>query len=109
MQVTGFRHIGIPTQDMEASVKFYEKCGFVIMSQGVDIINGQEIRWKKIKNDEGNCIELLTSGHFHLAFTVDEVKKDQYYFQTPAGHKVQFGFDPAGVLIEFVEEPKNGA
>lgn len=109
MKVIGFRHIGVPTNDMEASVKFYEKCGYFLESEGFDTINGQTFKWKKMINEEvlsDSRIELLTNGQPHLAFTVDEVKKDQYYFQTPAGHKVQFGFDPGGTLIEFVEEPK---
>lgn len=107
MKVLNFRHLGIPTDNLEGSVEFYKKCGFDVIETGQDTINGQVLNWVKMKNDQGFCIEVLSGGYFHLAFTVDEVEKSHYYYQAPSGAKIQFGVDPNNVQIEFVELPKN--
>ncbi len=36
---TGVQHIGVPTNDMEATIRFYEKLGFQI---DLDVMNGDE-------------------------------------------------------------------
>ena len=107
MKVLGVRHFGIPAQDLENSVEFYRGLGFEVKTSGADIINGQSIDWIKMENKDGDCIELLKGGFAgpHLAVEVEAVDRGAYYFMTPSGHKVQFGFDPAGFLVEYVETP----
>jgi catechol 2,3-dioxygenase-like lactoylglutathione lyase family enzyme len=105
LKVLNFRHIGLPVHDMENSMEFFNKLGFDVKESGQDVINGQHIKWVKMINDQGFIIELLSGGEAHLAFTVDEVEKKHYFFTAPSGHKVQFGFSPDRLPVEFVEEP----
>ena len=104
MQILNLRHIGIPTADLESTVAAWQKMGFEIKSSGQETINGREINWVKMENQQGYCIEVLDGGSFHVAFTVDEVVKDHYYFQAPSGVKIQFSRGPDGIGLEFVEE-----
>ena len=41
--VTGYDHVGIPTNDMEATTKFYETIGFKLVHENTN--NGGKVRF----------------------------------------------------------------
>lgn len=108
MKILGFRHSGIPVEGY-ASMKIMEnflikRCGFVEAERGLDVINGARMDWVKVVSSEGDLIEIITGGSFHIAFTVNHVDPNHYYYVTPSGHKIQYGWIE-NLLIEYVEEP----
>jgi len=105
MKILEFRHLGMPVNDLESSMAFFEEHGFSTVETGSDIISGTEMKWVKMSNDLGFVIELITGGQYHLAFGVDAIPEDQYVFHTPRGYKVVFDKTPEGMPVEYVESP----
>lgn len=104
----GLRHIGVVSKLIDAATEYYEKLGFAVVEAGRDNINGREVIWRKL-SDGLDTIELLNGDGFedHLSFTVDEVDTSKYYYIAPSGHRIQYGRDPSGKLIEYVEERRS--
>lgn len=75
-RVTGLQHIGIPTNDMEKTLAFYQSLGFEL---ALDVMNGTErVCFLKLA---GVCIEAYENGQAvghagainHIALDVDDV------------------------------------
>lgn len=49
-QLTGIQHVGIPTNDIEATIKFYEKLGFETAFQTVNQEAGEKVAFLKLHN-----------------------------------------------------------
>ena len=112
------RHIGIPVERLTEAVEYWENKGFNIISSKtergvyIDKIHGNvapniELLIVKMKNQEGQCIELLkysapSIGKFHIALEADKMPKGIDYVITPEGHKIAYTPGPE-ILIELVE------
>lgn len=48
--MTGIQHIGIPTENMDGTVEFYQKLGFEIAYQTVNKENGARVVFLKLGN-----------------------------------------------------------
>jgi catechol 2,3-dioxygenase-like lactoylglutathione lyase family enzyme len=130
------RHVGLVVKNLGESILFYESIGFRVFSneieQGNHISNffseeGLQVHIAKLKNDFGECLELLWFGNgtkkkknslkslglTHIALTVRDsgdlyssFKKCCEVQTTPTGHKVLFVQDPNGVFLELVQDPR---
>ena len=49
-QLVGIQHIGIPTNDIEATIEFYEKLGFEIVFQTVNQEANEKVAFLKLHN-----------------------------------------------------------
>lgn len=107
MKCKGMRHVGIEIDIAKwtPTIDYYEALGFVKCGEDIEIIDGVAVGWQKL-TDGIVMIEFIRRRESHLAFEVDEIDKNKYYYVTPAGHLVQFDRDPSGNLVEFVELKK---
>lgn len=48
--VTGIQHLGIPTNDIEKTIAFYESLGFEIASQTINEQTGERVAFLSLKN-----------------------------------------------------------
>ena len=46
----GLQHIGVPTENLEKTVEFYEALGFTIAHATVNEATGQRVRFMKLQN-----------------------------------------------------------
>ena len=77
--ITGLQHIGLPTNDLEGTVKFYEKLGFRVASRTAS--GDMPVCFMKLQNI---CMEIfenkqaaMKSGAIdHLAFDVDDIEAE---------------------------------
>lgn len=82
---TGVQHIGVPTNDMEATIRFYEKLGFQI---DLDVMNGDErVVFFRLHNlvieAYQNYQAVMTSGAVdHIAIDVKQI--DELYAKVKA-------------------------
>ena len=75
--VSGLQHIGLPTNDMEKTLAFYEKLGFTVAFRTVN--NGEKVCFLKLA---GVCVETYENGQAvgtagaidHIALDVDDVQ-----------------------------------
>ena len=106
MIVKEFRHHGVAVDDLKAAATEFARYGFAVDEVGIDKIDGFEVKWAKLKNAQGVCIEILENWHPHLAFTVHEVDKSKYYSVAPSGHLIQRELLCGTMPIELVQEPE---
>ena len=95
--VTGMQHIGLPTNDMERTLAFYEKLGFTVAFRTVN--NGEKVCFLKLA---GVCVETYENGQAvgkagaidHIAMDVDDVQAAWDAVQaaglTPIEDEIQF-------------------
>lgn len=77
---TGVQHVGIPTNDIEATIAFYEKLGFVQKLRTVNEKAGEQVCFLQLKNV---CIETYQNHRAamacgaidHLALDVTDIEK----------------------------------
>ena len=103
--ITNIRHLGIVTDNLEASQNFYESLGFKISKimeetgpfiETIFKLKGVHVTTVKMAATDGNLIELLRfnthtgkkikremidTGLTHLAFTVDDVEHDYQHLK----------------------------
>ena len=106
MKCLGLRHVGIRIDGKRwrQTVAYYEALGFTRAGpEQSELIDGRPASWIKL-TDGLVTLELIAGRDPHLAFTVDEINADNYYYVTPEGYRVQFDQDPSGNVIEFVEK-----
>lgn len=77
---TGVQHIGIPTTDIVATVAFYEKLGFEIVSETINELNGARVVFLKLHNlvvetYEEKETKMEYGSLDHLAIDVTDVEK----------------------------------
>ena len=76
--VSGLQHIGLPTNDMEKTLAFYEKLGFTVAFRTVN--NGEKVCFLKLA---GVCVETYENGQAvgkagaidHIALDVRDVER----------------------------------
>lgn len=76
--ITGLQHIGLPTNDMKATVAFYEKLGFTVAYRTVN--NGEEVVFLKhgslcIESYENGQAKKMDGAIDHIAMDVEDVEK----------------------------------
>ena len=75
--VSGLQHIGLPTNDMEKTLAFYEKLGFTVAFRTVN--NGEKVCFLKLA---GVCVETYENGQAvgtagaidHIALDVSDIE-----------------------------------
>ena len=76
-RVTGLQHIGLPTNDMEATLAFYQSLGFTLAHQADN--DGERVCFLQLA---GVCIEAYENGRAvgragaidHIALDVDDIE-----------------------------------
>ena len=79
-RITGIQHIGLPTNDIEATIKFYETLGFEVASR-CDLPT-DKVAFLKLKNicietyqsKDGDCAKGFDGAIDHIALDVDDVE-----------------------------------
>lgn len=86
----GLQHIGIPTNDMEATVEFYEKIGFEIAHEAKDgdvRVVFLKLGSLMLETYENNAAVLKDGAVDHIAFDVADIE-EAYKFITGLGIKI---------------------
>lgn len=72
--ITGIQHIGIPTNDIEATISFYKALGFRCIYRTVNEASGEAVCFLQLKN---LCMEVYQNGAAVLrAGAVDHIAID---------------------------------
>lgn len=76
--ITGIQHVGIPTENMQATKEFYEKLGFVPTFETIN--DGAQVVFLKLENLVIEAYEVpeaakKTGAIDHVAVTVTDVEK----------------------------------
>lgn len=77
-RIRGLQHIGLPTNDMKATIAFYESLGFEIATRHIN--NGEDVVFLTLGNV---CIETYENGQAvgihgaidHICLDVDDIEK----------------------------------
>ena len=77
-RIRGMQHIGLPTNDMKATIAFYESLGFEIATRHIN--NGEDVVFLTLGNV---CIETYENGQAvgihgaidHICLDVDDIEK----------------------------------
>lgn len=77
---TGIQHIGIPTNDIDKTVAFYESLGFETALSTVNEAAGERVVFLRLKNlvietYQNNNAALLNGAIDHIAIDVQDVEK----------------------------------
>ena len=78
--LTGIQHVGIPTKDMDATVRFYHKLGFETAFETINEENGARVVFLKLGNlvvetYEEQTVKMEYGSIDHLAIDVTDVEK----------------------------------
>ena len=122
-RITGFQHIGLPTNDLKKTIEFYEKLGFEVVRR--EEIPSDHVAFLKLKNmvietyesTSGPCAKGFDGAVDHIALDVDDVEAAFEAVKaaglTPMTEEIQFlpfwenGFkffkvlDPNNAPVEF--------
>lgn len=79
-QVNGLQHIGIPTNDIEATIQFYEKLGFEVALRTVNEEAGEPVAFLKlhslvIETYENKAAKMESGAIDHVAIDVKDIEK----------------------------------
>lgn len=79
-QISGIQHIGIPTNDIEATITFYQKLGFEVAFQTINQEANEKVAFLRLHNlvvetYENKAAKLQTGAIDHLAIDVKDVQK----------------------------------
>lgn len=77
-RIRGMQHIGLPTNDMKATIAFYESLGFEIATRHIN--NGEDVVFLTLGNV---CVETYENGQAvgyhgaidHICLDVDDIEK----------------------------------
>ena len=77
--VTGIQHLGIPTNDIEKTIAFYESLGFEIAYQTVNEATGERVAFLSLKNImietyQNNCAAGKSGAIDHVALDVSDIE-----------------------------------
>ena len=77
--VTGIQHLGIPTNDIEKTIAFYESIGFEIAFQTVNEASGDRVAFLSLKNliietYQNNCAVGKPGAIDHVALDVSDIE-----------------------------------
>lgn len=78
--MNGIQHIGIPTNDIEATINFYEKLGFEIALRTVNEEAGEQVAFLKlqtlvIETYENKAAKMKAGAIDHVAIDVKDIEK----------------------------------
>ena len=79
-RITGIQHIGLPTNDIDATIKFYETLGFEVAS--TCDLPGDKVAFLKLKNicietyqsKNGDCAKGIDGAVDHVSVDVDDIE-----------------------------------
>ena len=79
-QMNGVQHVGVPTNDIETTIKFYEALGFEIAFQTVNEAANEKVAFLKLGNlvietYENKAAKLESGAIDHVAIDVKDVEK----------------------------------
>lgn len=79
-QINGIGHIGIPTNDIEATIQFYEALGFEVAFRTVNEEANEKVAFLKIQNliietYENHAAKLENGAVDHVAIDVKDIEK----------------------------------
>lgn len=79
-QLNGIQHIGIPTNDIEETITFYEKLGFEVALRTVNEEAGEQVVFLKlqslvIETYENKAARLEAGAIDHVAIDVKDIEK----------------------------------
>ena len=79
-QLNGIQHIGIPTNDIEATVRFYEALGFETALRTVNEEAGEKVAFMKlntlvIETYENKAAKMEAGAIDHVAIDVKDIEK----------------------------------
>ena len=77
-KITGIQHVGMPTNDIQKSIRFYEELGFEIVWQTVNEQNGELVVFLQLGNltmeiYENNQAAMKTGAIDHIALDVTDI------------------------------------
>lgn len=78
-QMNGIQHIGIPTNDIEATIRFYEKLGFEIAFRTINEEANEKVAFLKlyslvIETYENKAAKMETGAIDHVAIDVKDIE-----------------------------------
>lgn len=78
--ITGLQHIGIPTNDLEATIAFYETFGFQVAFQTVNEAAGERVAFLRmgdvmVETYENKQAALVNGALDHVALNVTDIEK----------------------------------
>ena len=79
-RITGIQHIGLPTNDIEATIKFYETLGFEVAStcdlptDKVAFLKLKNICIETYESKEGACAKGFDGAIDHVSVDVDDIE-----------------------------------
>ena len=79
-QMNGVQHVGVPTNDIETTIKFYEALGFEIAFQTVNEAANEKVAFLKLGNlvietYENKAAKMESGAIDHVAIDVKDVEK----------------------------------
>ena len=79
-QMNGIQYVGVPTNDMETTVKFYEALGFEVAFQTVNEAANEKVTFLKLGNlvieaYENKAAKLESGAIDHVAIDVKNIEK----------------------------------
>ena len=78
--ITGLQHIGIPTNDLEATIAFYETFGFQVTFQTVNEAAGERVAFLRmgdvtVETYENKQAALVNGALDHVALNVTDIEE----------------------------------
>lgn len=78
--ITGMQHIGIPTNDLEATIAFYETFGFQVAFQTVNEAAGERVAFLRlgdvtVETYENKQAALVNGALDHVALNVTDIEE----------------------------------
>ena len=82
-QLNGIQHVGIPTNDIEATIEFYGKLGFEVALQTVNEEANEKVSFLKLNNlvietYENKAAKMESGAIDHVAIDVKDIEKVYY-------------------------------
>lgn len=79
-QLNGIQHVGIPTNDIEATIEFYGKLGFEVALQTVNEEANEKVSFLKLNNlvietYENKAAKMESGAIDHVAIDVKDIEK----------------------------------
>ena len=114
-QLNGIQHVGIPTNDIEATIEFYGKLGFEVALQTVNEEANEKVAFLKLNNlvietYENKAAKMESGAIDHVAIDVKDIEKVYELFNqadlTPTRDTIHFlPFWENGVRFFTIEGP----
>ena len=84
---TGIQHLGIPTNDIETTIEFYEKLGFEIALQTVNEEAGEKVAFLKlhtlvIETYENKAAKMESGAIDHVAIDVKNIEETYTFIES---------------------------